>query len=100
VGQARTVPSVRPLPIGEAEANLSVGVTKSIVQGESTGCGVQFQQVEALGVFRGPHTGSHHEALRFGVPPCPMRSVGIASGPEVGFWEVANSRQSLPISAG
>ena len=51
VGQARTVPSVRPFAIGEAEANLSVGVTKSIVQGESTGCGVQFQQVEALRVF-------------------------------------------------
>lgn len=32
VRQARTVPSMWPLPVGKAEANLSVGVPKSIIQ--------------------------------------------------------------------
>src|SRR5580658_4587582 len=69
-----SLPTLRPLALGETEPGFSVDAAKRVVEGDGASRLIQLQQIEP--VRRRP--GCRHNALRLSSPPCPMRVVRVA----------------------
>src|SRR5215472_16260729 len=63
---------MRPLALGEVEAGLAISIAKGVVHGEGAGLRVHLDQIETR------LRASHDQALRLGVPSCPVRAIGVA----------------------
>ena len=69
MGFAQSLPSLRPIPVCEIEAGLSIGIVEGFIHGNRAGLGIKFQQVKALLAT----TTGDHNALGFRVPTRPVR---------------------------